>query len=86
MHESPGMYYQCYTTDDKNTQNPVTLHPWESLKYLNQFQCIPHILFHHIQFILSIVRKVPHFFHRNPWQGNPPPPPSQKRKSVGTKR
>ena len=45
MHESPGMHYQCYATDGKNTQNPVTLHPWESLKYLNQFQCIPHNLF-----------------------------------------
>ena len=25
--------------------NSVTLHPWESLEYLNQFQCIPHKIF-----------------------------------------
>ena len=37
-HESLGMSYQCYTTTDKSTQNPVTLCLWESLEYLNQFQ------------------------------------------------
>ena len=29
----------------KGHTNPVTLHPWESLEYLNQFQCIPHNIF-----------------------------------------
>ena len=45
MHESPSMCYQCYKTTGKCTQNPVTLHPWESLENLNQFQCIPHNIF-----------------------------------------
>ena len=40
MLESPGTCYQCYTTTGKSTQNPVPLHLWESLQYLNQFQCI----------------------------------------------
>ena len=29
----------------KVNTNSVTLYPWESLEYLNQFQCIPHHIF-----------------------------------------
>ena len=64
-------------------KKPVTLHPWESLEYLNQFQCIPHNSFTTYN-SFDVVLEEYLAFHRNPWQCDLPPQ-SQKRKSMGTK-
>ena len=52
--------------------NSVILCPWESLEYLNQFQCIPHNIFTTYNSLYVFLEKKPHYFHRNAWQCNFP--------------
>ena len=47
--------------------NPVTLHPLESLEYLNQFQCLPHNIFTTYNSFYLFFGKAHHFPLRNPW-------------------
>ena len=45
MHESIGMHYQSYTATSEMHTDSVIHCLQELLRYLNQFQCIPHKIF-----------------------------------------
>ena len=72
MHESLGTCYQSYATPSKSAHNSVTLHLWESLEYLNQFQWIPHNIITTYNSFHTGLEKILTYSTENSWQCNFP--------------